>query len=489
MQEKTKKRISAIAIFAAVLAGILIQLFIPGLGVRSEAAEYMDQDITKTSARSDIMSMGQDKLSFMSDKDIIFIAMSQYYDLDHNLRTYIYLNFPLSIYDDLKVSLSTSVSDDNYEINEVFKDYELKLIDNDNQCNWCKFEVLGLSNLDVSTRRYNLSNLKQGEITLLEIDNVYIFNGISNDSIQVFRQEVETITITNKEVEFFCYGEAEDFGIFFEDLDTSMSYFNKYTDSFFIFFNTDKEIEDLLEIEIEFTEYKYGIMWETFCDMRFAHTEEMCSGVVSGTYNGLLSDSIDFDYEGHYFEKNEKATTTVIKPGKTTVSSSDSKWFGKYDTKYEEIDNIYDLRDYVSNGSSFEFKEQAQLYRWAVNFANYTKIGDNPSNLDWPYWGWMFVEGKGVTDTAILRLKFVTDGVVHNCYAVDVPTDEFSGNAATTDIDSTYDKLISVIFLVIIVVALGAAAPAIKPIIEGVVEIVKMPFSIIGSIFKNNKKK
>ena len=86
-------------------------------------------------------------------------------------------------------------------------------------------------------------------------------------------------------------------------------------------------------------------------------------------------------------------------------------------------------------------------------------------------------------------LKFVTDGIVKNCYAIDSPTSNFTGNAATTDIDGTYEKLTSVIFLVIIVVALGAAAPAIKPIIEGVVEIVKMPFSIIGSIFKNNKKK
>ena len=70
-----------------------------------------------------------------------------------------------------------------------------------------------------------------------------------------------------------------------------------------------------------------------------------------------------------------------------------------------------------------------------------------------------------------------------------MPSDEFSGNTATTDIDGTYEKLTSVIFVVIIVVVLGAAAPAIKTIIEGVVEIVKIPFSIIGSIFKNNKKK
>ena len=60
-----------------------------------------DIDITTTSVRDDLESMDEDKLTYLSDDEFIFIAMSQYYDKEDNLRTYLYVNVPydISIFD------------------------------------------------------------------------------------------------------------------------------------------------------------------------------------------------------------------------------------------------------------------------------------------------------------------------------------------------------------------------------------------------------
>ena len=77
-----------------ILCLILSIVFLCSLFVFPAVALSSDIDITFTGVRADLASMGEDKLSCLSDSYCIFIAMSQYYDLQGNLRSYLYFNLP-----------------------------------------------------------------------------------------------------------------------------------------------------------------------------------------------------------------------------------------------------------------------------------------------------------------------------------------------------------------------------------------------------------
>ena len=77
-------------IFSIILSFILLFSVLATVPVM--AAD--DIDITSSTVRADLASMGEDKLSYVSDNYCIFIAMSQYYDLQGNLRSYLYFNLP-----------------------------------------------------------------------------------------------------------------------------------------------------------------------------------------------------------------------------------------------------------------------------------------------------------------------------------------------------------------------------------------------------------
>ena len=500
MREKTKKRISVIAMLAAVLAGLLIQLFLPGLGVRAEAAEeqapdYINPfpyvDITKTSARADLVSIGEDKYSNSSFLENIFITMCQYYDLEGNLRSYLYFNYVGDINADLSVSISTSVSNSNYKIDEEFSDYVLTLINKDEENNWCKFEILDLPNLDFTTRRYYLDQLKIDGISSFLIDEVFVFNGVTNTSIKVWNREIETIDITDKKTVMFCYGKDSSFANVF-GFEEVMAYNNVYEDSFFVCFNTDKKIDDLLEVEVRFQEFEYSIFWKGLVPMYIPHSEGFCNSVVTGTnITSLMRECIvlDSDFNKMEYKKYDGSdlASKVITPEKYTTSSTNQKWFSKYETEYS-FDTIFNLKDYkASKGDEFEFSKYADDYTWIVHFGTYTKEGVRKAFINdygIPNDG-MAVSGTSVCDVAIFRLKFVTDGVVHNCYAVDIPSDAIEGNASKQD--DPWDDFYKIMSIVVVVIILSVLAPAVKPITEGIISIVSIPFKFIASLF--NKKK
>ncbi|MBE6645318.1 MAG: hypothetical protein E7612_08090 [Ruminococcaceae bacterium] len=493
MQEKTKKRISVIAMLAAVLAGFLIQLLLPGLGVRAYANDdYVSVDITKTPARSDLVSMKKDNLSFISDKENIFITMSQYFDLNGNPRTYLYLNYVGDHENDsLSVSLSTATSDKNYKITEEFKTYDLALIDKDSQCNWCKYEISDLPNLDYSTRRYYLSEIIINGKDKIKIDQVFIYNGLSNKTIKVFNQEIETITITDSLVKFFCYGDENDFlkSWGYKGLYEANSEKVSYSDCFYIFFNTDKEMDTLMECEISFQTFKYTICWDTGGYMNFPVTYKVGQALQNGTYSGPGSNLLNGN--SNSITSLSETQIVTVEPGTELVSYETEGWFGKYDTQYRELDKIMDLKgDLATHGAKYTFYDEASSYDWGVEFATFNKTVQSTWDVD-NVFNEFFVDGTSVYEVAILRLKFVTDGVVHNCYAVDVPDDDFVGEAVddgeSSLFEDVFDDFTSILSLVVIVIALAAVAPAIKPVCEGLVTIIRLPFDLIASLFKKRK--
>lgn len=427
-------------------------------------ASTSKMDITTSSVRDDLANMEMDQLSNLSSEKNIFLGMSQYYESEDSLKTYVYFNYIGSTQDKLTISISIATTDENYNITEEYKTYDLSFVNNDST--WVKYEVLGLPNLDKTTRRYNLQSISSTDV-VLDINETYIFHGITNDTIEVFNQEVETVEITEKEVSFFCYGEEDKWNSFW-GIDETLAGGKTYTDAWYIFFNTDKEIDSLKEIEITYMPYDYHIQFLGPVTMNYPITESVLDERIN---NGNELDELTTKTYG-------EQTVVTVTPGTTKISATDNFW-GGYETKYEEIDNILDLRenDHTGeNGNEFVFTEQAEKYRWGVNFLTTEKkpqrksVATMGASLETT-----IVDGTGVCNTAIIRLKYEINGMVKNAYAIDIPTDDFTGNAVNTDIEGEawWQKIVALLLLVLLFVF-------ITPVMSILSSIFKIIFKAIG---------
>ena len=154
---------------------------------------------------------------------------------------------------------------------------------------------------------------------------------------------------------------------------------------------------------------------------------------------------------------------------------------------YQELDNIMDLRNYDAKGTEenpFVFTEQAQKYTWGVNFLNTEKTSTHKGiNTMGVSMNSVVVDGTGVRNTAILRLKYEINGVVKNAYAIDVPTDDFTGSAAEVDITSVkdvFERLVSILMLlVLIVIIANVGAPLLGPVFNIIIKFVQFAFSFV----------
>ena len=460
------------------------EILLSAFAVRASAA---DIDITSSSVRDDLASMEKDHLSYLSSQENIFISMAQYYDGEDVLRTYVYFNYIGSLDAALTISISTAVMDGEYNITDHAEMYDLAFVDNEST--WVKYEVLGLPNLDNVTRRYKLEGIYSSSVSFLDLDEVFIFHGITNETIEVFHQEVETITITEKEVHFFCYGEESKWYDFW-GLDEYLGYGKKYTDAWYIFFNTDRHIDELKEIEITFVPYEYRVQVLGPAKMNMAFTED------------VLDERKSADFDEETTKTYGSRTVVTIAPGTTRVSASDN-WWGGYQTKYQDIENVMDLREYDlsdSEGNPFVFAEQAKKYTWGVNFLTSEKTttfkGINGMGVPLDT---QIIEGTGVCDTAIIRLKYEVNGMVKNCYAIDVPTDDFIGNSAEEDFENKewWQKIVALLMLGIFVSLLG---PFLSPILTAFIQLlwfavkalfnlilwlVLFPFRLLGRLFRD----
>lgn len=449
-------------------------------------ADSKNIDITSTGVRADLASMGEDKLSCLSDTYCIFIAMSQYYDLSGNLRSYLYFNLPtwaLKYQDGLCVSISTAVSDANYNITESFTNYDLRYVNHEST--WYKFEILGLPNIDKTTRRYNIAEIiaKDAQTSLnFYVEETYIFHGIENDRIEVFNQEVETITITDKEVKFYCYGDGET--LFFRETNI-MQPNDIYTDAWYIFFNTDKKMDQLLEVELTYQQYNYHF-YQTMLGV--IKDDEVTEAAIEEMKNANSIFLSDFNSGRSYVNYLDKEVS-VISPGTTKVGYTDKGWFGSYDTYYEELDNIMDLRAYkAQSGDEFVFSDYADKYAWGVHFKDTSRSFEDwaTSNLDLA----SNLDGCGMSDVAILRLKFQTNGIVKNCYAIDDPTDDFTGGSVDVDtkFEDLFEKMFMLIGMVVLVVLAGYLLPVFNFVFEGVTIVLSFPFKIMSRWFSGKNR-
>ena len=321
-----------------------------------------------------------------------------------------------------------------------------------------------------------------------DVDKIYIFNGLSNDTITVHKSDIETITITDKEIGLICYGDDKDF-LWWESTgnrDGVMTSNNVYTDVFYMFFNTDKKIDELLEIDITYKAFDYRIYKNN-------ETKMMQTAITESKYNDLVNNKpIAFNGDNFYLNKLSQTTKTIL-PGNQTIAYDSSSWWGKHTLKYVNLNKILDLEKLnLEDEDRFIFSDYAKDYKWAVKFFESTKTLETIGVLD-------YVKGSGVSNVAALRLKFQTGGIVYNCYAIDTATDDFSGNKvfeeSTEDSSDLFQKLMMLMGLLIIICFLPTVIPilntALSFLFKTLLSVCKFIISLIITPFKLlfNKKK
>lgn len=471
---------------------LLLGTFFLDSGIRLTFANDNDIDITTSSVREDLASMEMDNLSYFSEDENKFISLGQYYDNDMNLRTYVYLNYVGSLDNKLNIILSVSTMNAEYEMVEEYEKFDLLFVNN--ELTWCKFEILNLQNLENITRRYKVKSIEENDIEIINTEQVFIFNGTTNKELELFKEEIETITITDKKIAFYCYGDGAN--LYFWDTSV-MNEDDIYTDAWYIFFNTDKKIDELIEIELTYTQYDYHYYRSGYVTMDYAITKEVIENDMSGNGGSIIAEDV---LNGKTYVEYHDPKEIVIEPGTKKVTYANDKWFGLYDIYYEELDNIMDLEEYkAEDEDKFVFTDYAEKYKWGVHFKDteksiqdYDSIGGLPVAID--------LDGSGMSDVSILRLRFKTNGVEKNLYAIDTSTSDFDGNAADEDTkeEEWFEKIMYILTILIFILILSIFSPFVKVIFEvlilcfkwilkGVLLIISLPFKLIGSLFNKRE--
>lgn len=351
-----------------------------------------------------------------------FITLAQQFDAKNELKTFIYI-YKETMYSLTGLNLSLSLPDEEGNIVEDFAIHQAaKSVSYSNLGNGAiyKFEILDL-HFEQEIRRIHVVSIILKDRLLQEsiaiaVAKEFYFYGDTNETLEGHYKETEVITIRENRVVDYCYGKNL---ALYEDKkeDVYVSYGTTYNDAWFIFFNTDITMDRLLEVEISYGYFQYciGGMGDNL-NLRWVPSKTYVADWVNNVPTAYQGSA----YEGDFYFSDRGTKEVVVEPGTKKVSSSSNGWFGTVNYYYETLENIMDLRSYKAKDEDrFIFTDFANEYTWGVHFldtkrATEQKGANGVAGL---------IEGTGLYDVCILRLKFYKDGVLKNLGAVDAPDD------------------------------------------------------------------
>lgn len=395
-----------------------------------------------------------------SDQDELFIYVYQPSGQAKNLRA-------------SSINLSTNreafsvhpSSDEDEESTVFFMNYSLRYIDSDGV--FFKYAVNGFTVPTASQRYYGITqilrpfdkNIDQqasdgNTITEVEysVEKQFCF-GLLDGEPHVEVVDIETIEITDKFVGYVRY----------------MDGFQLYVgacDSHFVAFNTDRDIDKLVEADVYYTSQDY-----------------------SWTFSPLSGERSFF---------GTKTDKTAFLTSEQHVDHTGSGWFaGSYSwDRIETVEQFIDENEGWQNvysgvifdvniGSEIteEGKAALQGKKWVLRFVetDYSLISDADTALH--------SFSTLVGDVMILRLKFETDGVTYNLGVID---NKQTGSDIPVNSEHFYVELndlgkwiLAIIALIVLFVVFG---PILPYIIKAVVWVIMLPFKAIAAIVKGIQK-
>jgi len=337
-------------------------------------------------------------------------------------------------------------------VDSEFKDYDLTLLSTNGVFD--KYRVEGLSVDTSSTERtYDLTAIfrpfdenidettEAGQVVTsvaCEVGQRWTASTV-NGTVTYSLLESEVVTITDKYVGYINYPNG--FNIFPEK-----------TDSHFVAFSTDWDIDKLMEATVYYVKQPY----------------------VSNNVAGSVNTSPAGESEETYAELN------YLDDGGNETDG----WFTATKYTWNRIESVSDfLSNELNNGVVFteEASKRFEELEWVLRFVETertTIYGDSYSST-------LFTE---VSDVSIVRLKFETDGETYNLGVVDdkrTGSGESSGGVNVPPSSGCEDiDLSSIISLVLGILILWICIPLIGPIVSLIIEMIKLFVTLITSLIK-----
>ena len=389
--------------------------------------------------------------------------------VDNELFVYVYQ--PSGFVKPLKASSINISLVPRENISDV-KNYKLRLLNSDGV--FFKYLVEGLTVGTATTRYYTIPSIFRpydetidegadhgNEITevVYEVAKEYCFSTINGEPFcRVL--DIETIEITDKFVGFVRYSNG------FE-----LNKWRTSCDSHFVAFNTDRDIDRLLEADVYYTSQSYEwnrrTDWmnpkETFGEKEDNYAYLTYEQKVDHTGDGWWAPTYTWNRieTVENFIANEDIEQTVYTGALINVS--------------------------VANKITDEGKAALEGKQWILRFSE-TEYGTENGAL-----GTMYQSSTIVGDVTILRLKFETDGITYNLGVVDnkqsgdpdTPINEEEIKAEPSDIMKLIMLIIGIVFIVVLLVII---APVLPYVIKFVIWLICLPFRAIAKLIDAAKK-
>ena len=358
-----------------------------------------------------------------------------------------------------------SSSDDSAEPEISFKNYPLRYINSNGV--FFKYAVEGLTVSFAPQRYYGITQIMRpfdesideqaddGNI-VTEVEYAVAKQycvGTKDGKSHVEVIDIETIEITDKFVGYVRYSDG----------------FKLYVgacDSHFVAFNTDRDIDKLIEADVYYTSQSYS--WvsgagigesEEFGEKQDniaylnseQHVDHTGDGWFAGTYSWDRIETVE-----QFLEENEG-------------------WQNVYSGAIIDVS--------VGNEITEEGKAALQGKKWVLRFVetSYSLTGGYGSSSSF---------STLVGDVMILRLKFETDGVTYNLGVIDnkqTGSDKpINDEQVNVELSDTGKLILGILALILLLIILW---PILPYIIKAVVWVISLPFKGIAAIVKAVKKK
>ena len=351
------------------------------------------------------------------------------------------------------------------ELNVTPQNYYLTLLSREGV--FCKYVVKDFKVSDEPTRYYAIPSIfrswvndidgdQSGSQTVteksFEVAEQFRF-GTLNGKEYVERKKIDVITVTSKFVGFVRYKDG-------------FSLYPTHCDSHFVAFDTDRQIDKLLEADVFFVSQPYK-------------------------YFNYVAGKKEYDFA------NQTSETVSLKCEQTGDYTTSGLFAKSYSWK-----RIASVRDFlaeeqtetlysgavinVTSGNSFsdEAKAELQKQKWVLRFkeTDYSVTYHKNSSL-------YVTDGTLIGDVTILRLKFVTDGITYNLGVVDNKqtggTDPVNNIKKTIGLNSTFSWILFFVLIVVLLIVLLPFLPTIlSVVVKVVVWIVKAVFWIVALPFR-----
>lgn len=385
-----------------------------------------------------------------------------------NNELFIYVYAPSSRYKRL-IANEIRMGLPQFGIDTSYKDYKLILLNTNGV--FQKYKVAGLTIEKSNTRYYDIVQLARPiDYT---IDKEFDIDQTASNVPCAVSQKwevttiegkttyrvltLETITITDKFVGFIRYWDG-------------FKWIQYYTDSHFVAFSTDRNIENLLEVDITYkiNNYEQTVVYGSYGERKFEGEQEIPLLTLKQDEKGENSDIGLF---GDKYIWNRIQSTDLFLD----------------ETKNQEV-------EFLENS-----KTEIQKTQWVLRFLE-TKFTDRyMQNVS-------VINGTMVTELTILRLKFETDGKTYNLGVIDNKQTGSEDPVGTVgpnigrQIADLFKKLIALVLILLlgfgVVYLLIAFGPLLislfgkifTMIFKVIIGILAFPFKLLGKLFKKKDK-